>query len=114
MGVLDSAASELPASIRFGAGRSIPLENFGTNSALTLAADYVRFTTEKTNHLHFGGELDYERVFAIRAGYVTGYEARSFTAGIGVRYSLLSFDYAFAPFRDDLGTTHTFSLGFDF
>jgi len=114
MNNLDSAATTLPTSFRLGAARTYDMESIAPNSDLTFAAEYVSYTSEHTNHLHFGAELDYEHTFAMRAGYLTGYDARSVTAGIGVRYRILTVDYAYAPFSNDLGTTHTFSLGFDF
>lgn len=114
MNVLDNFATELPKSVRIGAAKTTGMESLGPNSTLTVAADVVSYTTESKTHLHLGAELDYQHTFAMRAGYMTGYDARTFTAGVGVRYNIIALDYAYAPFRYDLGTTHTFSLGFQF
>jgi hypothetical protein len=110
MQALDLVATKLPTSVRFGAARTSPLESI--QSSFTLAADIVSYTNESKTHLHAGAEVNYHDTFAMRLGYLTGYDARSVTAGIGIHYGLLNFDYAYAPFRYDFGTTHTLSLGF--
>jgi hypothetical protein len=55
----------------------------------------------------------YESFLALRAGYQIGYDAKGYSAGLGIRYGLLQFDYAFVPFLNDLGNTHTFALTFN-
>ncbi|MFI5251884.1 MAG: PorV/PorQ family protein [Bacteroidota bacterium] len=114
MSVLGDQSTKLPTSVRIGAAKPLNVDGIGPNSTMTFAADIVDYTVENKAHLHLGGELNYENIFAMRLGYMTGYDARSITAGVGVKYSLIYFDYAYAPFRYDLGTTHTFSLGFNF
>ena len=105
--VLES--SKLPTAVRIGAGYETPVESI--DGILSASADAVSYTGEGTTHLHVGAELDYKHTFAVRAGYQTGYEAKGFSAGVGIVYDLLRLDYAFVPFGYDLGTTHTFSLG---
>lgn len=112
MGALVTESSKLPTVIRFGTGYVRPIE--AIDATVTLAADVVSFTGEQKTHLHLGAEIEYRHSFALRAGYQTGYEARGFSAGVGIAYELLRLDYAFVPFSYDLGTTHTFSLGIEF
>jgi hypothetical protein len=111
MNALQTESSKLPTVLRFGGAYETRIESI--EGTLTTSADVVSFTGEKNTHLHLGAELDYKHLFALRAGYQTGYEARSFSAGVGIAYSLLRLDYAFVPFRYDFGTTHTFSLGIE-
>ena len=112
MNALADESSKLPRIVRIGGAYDLLTDT--SNLALTLASDYVGLTTEGSSHLHAGAELRYQQVFAIRAGWQTGYDSRNFSAGAGVRYSMLMLDYAFSPFRDDFGTTHTISLLLDF
>lgn len=112
MNALAEESSKLPQIVRIGGAYDLLTDT--TNLALTVASDYVGLTTEQTSHLHAGAELRYRQVFAVRAGWQTGYDSRNFSAGAGIRYGMLMLDYAFAPYRDDLGTTHTFSLLLDF
>jgi hypothetical protein len=61
--------------------------------------------------LKLGGEVEFERTVAIRAGYQFGSEGRGLTSGIGLRYGILRLDYAYAKLSEDLGNTHSFTLG---
>jgi hypothetical protein len=114
MSSLGTEATKLPTSVRVGAARTMPFELMDAKTEVTLTADVVDYTVEGKTHVHVGGEIDYEHTFAVRLGYMTGYESRSFTAGMGIQYNLVNLDYAYVPFQYDLGTTHTFSLGFRF
>jgi hypothetical protein len=109
---LDEEATSLPRMFRAGAAYSCDAKNL--DGTFTLASDVVSFTGEGKTHLHAGGEFEFRGTFAVRAGYQTGYDAKNFSAGVGLREGILRFDYAFVPFRYDLGTTHTFSLGISF
>jgi len=112
MNALDKEASKLPTSIRAGGAYQLGIESMNGN--LTFATDVVSFTLEKKSHLHLGTEFDYRNLIAVRFGYQTGYDAKSFSTGIGIHYGMLQLDYAFVPFKSDLSTTHTISLGFEF
>lgn len=109
---LDRQSSKLPAIIRFGGAYETSLQN--PTGSLTFSSDIVSFSGEDNIHLHFGSEFNYKGAFALRAGYQTGYDAKSFSGGIGVHYGSIYVDYAYVPFKFDLGSTHTFSLGFEF
>lgn len=112
MNELQNTASKLPTSVRVGGAYEKWLEN--VDGTLTAAADIVTFTGESKSHVHLGAEFDYKKTFDIRAGYQTGYDAKNVSAGVGVRYNMFRLDYAFVPFKYDLGSTHTISLGIDF
>jgi hypothetical protein len=111
-GVLVEEATTLPEVIRAGAGKTQELD--AIHSDLTVSAEVVSYTGENLTHEQFGAELLYEHKFAMRAGYQTNYEAKSISAGVGVKLGMLNVDYAYVPFQYDLGTTNTLSLGFSF
>lgn len=112
MNVLNTEATKLPVSVRFGCAYQLPLESI--NSTITLASDVVSYTTENQSHLNIGTELDYRKYFSIRLGYQTGYESRDFSAGIGIHYGWFQLDYAFLPFGYNISSAHTISLGINF
>ncbi|MEW5797414.1 MAG: PorV/PorQ family protein [Bacteroidota bacterium] len=109
MNVLRSQATELPTTIRAGAAY-----NYSGIEQISLigAADVVKTLNDKQTHFNAGVEAMYDRLFAIRAGYRTGYSNTSLTSGFGVRYGIVKFDYAFVPFTEGFTSTHTFSFSF--
>lgn len=63
-------------------------------------------------HAHIGAEADLHEYLSLRAGYMTGYASKDFTAGASfhvTRYNL-DIDYAFVPYSNDLGTSHLINL----
>ena len=109
---LRNEVSKLPTTIRFGAARTESISSL--DGSMVFAADIVSILPEKNTHLLLGLEFNYKETFAIRTGFMSGYESRNFTAGAGIRYDIFKIDYAFVPLKLDLGTTHTFSLGLEF
>lgn len=63
-------------------------------------------------HWHFGSEFSPDPRLALRAGMRLGYDTQTFSAGAGLRTAdqRIGVDYAFAPYSDDLGSTHRFGL----
>jgi hypothetical protein len=112
MNELKYEASKIPTQIRFGAGYEMPLESI--DASLLTATDIVSSSVENKSHVNFGIEFIYSKTFAARLGYQTGYEAKSISAGVGVMYGMARFDYAFVPFKYELGSTHTFTVGVEF
>ncbi|MFZ4620375.1 MAG: PorV/PorQ family protein [Bacteroidota bacterium] len=109
MSVLRSEKSVLPTTVRLGASyKSALAESFGFIGA----ADIVKTVDDSNTHLHAGAEIVYNSMLMLRAGYQTGYETRSFSAGAGVQYGIIRVDYAFAPMTGAFDPNHTFSLTF--
>ena len=76
---------------------------------LYLAADYVNIKSGE-GHLHLGGEYRVEEILYIRSGIQTGYDSRDFSAGAGFLYEHVRIDYAFVPYKSDLGNSHRFTF----
>ncbi|MCU7500445.1 MAG: PorV/PorQ family protein [Ignavibacteria bacterium] len=112
MNGLRTEATKLPSDFRFGALYSDLLNEL--NSSFTLGAEVQKYLVAKDTHVNFGGELLYDDMIALRAGYQTGFESKGFTAGLGLKWYNLSFDYAYTPFLLNLGSSHTISLKFKF
>jgi len=74
-----------------------------------LGALDVVFLDEKV-HVHVGTEAELRSDFSIRSGYMFNYDSKNFTAGASFSRHNLTFDYAFVPYSNDLGTSHLFNL----
>jgi hypothetical protein len=112
MSPLLNEQTRLPLIIRAGTAyqftpRQFPLE-------IGLSSDVVSFVHDKKTHINFGIETKYQEMLALRFGYQTGYENKNFSAGIGLSYSILQFDYAFVPYNNNFGTANIFSLEIKF
>jgi hypothetical protein len=101
-GQLTSREISLPTAYRLGASYRY-LDYLG-------AADVVILDDEF--HLHLGAEGRFRDMFALRAGYMFGYDTKNFTAGASFGMRNVTVDYAFVPYTDGLGNTHHFNLTF--
>jgi hypothetical protein len=75
---------------------------------LTLATDISYQTTTAIQQYSFGTEYWYDNMFAVRAGYLANSQEEGLSAGFGIRYSFLEFDYAYEPYNI-LGSVNRFS-----
>ena len=99
----------LPAGVRLGASYQAAATDL---FAFTLASDVLKTFKDNGSRVDVGGELAYNSFLAFRTGYQFGYDAKGLSAGFGLRYGLIQLDYAYVPFLDQLGDTHTFALTF--
>jgi hypothetical protein len=108
MTVLQNERTTLPALVRAGLGYS-PLH--GGQMTLRLEGDVVRILPESRFYAAIGGEFWFQNIVVLRVGNEFGSEGRGMGAGIGVQYGMFSLDYSYASLKEDLGSTHTFTLG---
>ncbi|MFI5347274.1 MAG: PorV/PorQ family protein [Elusimicrobiota bacterium] len=87
---------------------------------LVLASDIDWLTTERRGYWSLGTEYWVSGNLAVRAGYQLGHGADQlqsklvgFGAGMGVKFSRFTMDYAFIPYGD-LGDTHRMTIGLRF
>ena len=109
MGILRSERSVVPATVRVGASYHTSLSS---DISLLAASDIVKTINDDGIHVHGGTEAIYNSMFALRAGYQTGYETKSFSGGVGILYGIIRFDYAFVPNNGAFTPNHLFSLSF--
>lgn len=105
-------STKLPVDIRIGADYSFTANSI--DSEVKILTGVQQYSGSNNLHIHAGGEIYYNEMFALRLGYLTGYETKSLSAGFGVKWSRINFDYAFIPFDYNLGNTHTISLIYSF
>ena len=112
MNNLRNEATKLPVDIRAGAGYNFSASSI--NSDITLTAGYQKYNEVDENHFHFGGDIFYKQFLSLRAGYMTGYDSKSFTAGLGIVWGNFAFDYAYTPYDFDLGNSNIISVNYFF
>lgn len=109
MGTLREKSTTLPATFRLGPAYRLGWES--PRMDLLMAGDLAYVFEEGEPYASLGAELTYDSMLAARAGYQFGSEGRGFSAGVGIRYSLMQLDYAYAPIASGLGNTHTITVG---
>jgi len=83
------------------------------NRKLNVSADYGQ-PKEDDASLSFGAEYWVNRFLALRAGYIdNNREGNGVRAGLGLRISRISFDYAYSN-QGDLGMAHRYEMAFRF
>ncbi|RKX18992.1 MAG: hypothetical protein DRP35_08420 [Candidatus Zixiibacteriota bacterium] len=92
----------LPTSYRFGGSYKFD-KYLG-------ALDFVYIDEElKTN---FGAVGKLHEYITARVGYMLNYDSKNFTAGLSFNFNNMTVDYGFVPFKNNLGTSHSFNLTF--
>lgn len=97
----------LPSTIKTGAGYRF--KSYGQD--MTVAFDILK-TRDEAIVFKLGGEVLAGGIIPLRAGFTTANDdGPGISVGTGYTSEILSFDYAFVPFKD-LGDTHRFSISF--
>jgi hypothetical protein len=111
MNALRNQSTKLPSEFRIGTKYSYNLNPYDLE--FIVAGEYQKYL-DSDSHLNFGLEIVYKNIFALRGGYQSNYEIRDFSAGFGLFWGHLKFDYAFVPFNKGWGSGNIFSLAFRF
>jgi hypothetical protein len=111
MKVLRSEITKLPSEFRIGPSYSFTLQD---KYQITSAVEFQKYLPTSDIHFNMGAEILYDKLIALRVGYQSGYITKNITAGLGLMWGNLSFDYALAPFRLGLGNGNILSLQFKF
>ncbi len=107
MSALRNDDIKLPALVRLGGAYVLPMAA-GENH-LAVAAEHVHFL-QGGDGSSAGAEFLFRKTLALRAGYQFGRENRNVTAGFGTSFGRYQLDYGYAPFQNDLGNAHRFSM----
>lgn len=109
---LRNEITKLPTDFRVGAAYDFNVQEI--SSVISVIGGVQKYIDTDDTHIHSGGEVFYDNLIAIRLGYMSGYESKGFTAGLGIYSHGINFDYAFTPYSFGLGTGHTISLMYSF
>jgi hypothetical protein len=99
----------LPTAVQAGVSHVRTAANLTLRGALE-----TRLTRGRSAVVMTGGELSHPVGAALRLGLRLNDESARFSAGVGYAVGTLQLDYAFVPYRLDLGDTHRFSFSAGF
>lgn len=108
MNAMRAEEVRLPTLARFGV--AMPFEVAAIDARVLLAADGLHLFREGRTLAAFGAECMFLSSFAVRAGYQAGSEGRGLSLGGGVRYGIITLDYAYSKLATALGNGHTIAL----
>ncbi|NUO18828.1 PorV/PorQ family protein [bacterium] len=100
----------LPTTMRLGGAWEQELGNAG---GVLLTAEGAA-VNEQTPRYAAGIEYQAPEYLAVRLGYVEGLETQGLSFGAGVNYNRFRVDYAFLPYREELGEGHRVGLTIEF
>ncbi len=112
MNELRTTSTKLPRDFRLTATYETYIDKI--SSQVTAVGGVQKYLDVDNLHIHLGGEVAYLNQFALRLGYITGYESKGLTFGGGVKWNNFNFDYAFTPFAFGIGNAHTITFGYGF
>ncbi|MGH7742552.1 MAG: PorV/PorQ family protein, partial [Candidatus Eiseniibacteriota bacterium] len=99
----------LPAAFRLGAALARPMGGLTARGALESS-----MISGQAGIVALGAEVAHPSGFALRGGLRWGDTESSYALGAGWSLKALRLDYAFVPFKNDLGDTHRFTLATQF
>lgn len=102
-------APKLPTAFRGGLAYDYAL---GRAGQLTIVAE-AHAIRENTPLYKGGVEYRAPEYAALRVGWVEGLDTQNISFGLGLFVKQFRLDYAFIPYRENLGEGHRFSLNFD-
>ncbi|MEW6702619.1 MAG: PorV/PorQ family protein [Bacteroidota bacterium] len=112
MNELRTEATKLPTDIRFGAAYNFSYPDYKLD--FTSIAGFQKYTAQDDSHMHFGAEAVYDRMFALRFGYVTGYDSKNISLGFGVNWNNINLDFTHVPVKYGLGDSHIITIIYSF
>ncbi len=108
MGNLRNEPTDLP--VIFGVGCQYKFDlSFLKNSAFVEFRNNVK---DKKSHFTAAFETEYDEMLYLRLGYMTGYDSKNFTCGLGFQYWDVNLNYSFVPYSYNLGDHHSLSIKF--
>ncbi|MCB1059991.1 MAG: PorV/PorQ family protein [Calditrichaeota bacterium] len=112
LGAVNQYATEdvtLPTTVRVGAAWQ---QELGTAGGLMFTAEGAK-PREHDTRIAGGVEYRAPQYLALRVGYVSGLEAQGVSFGAGLNYNRFTLDYAFLPYKEELGEGHRVGLGIE-
>ena len=101
-------SSKLPQLLRLGLAYQLPVNIM--QGGIILTSDWVKIFNS-TSHINLGLEFGFKSFFVFRFGYQTGWDDKGIQGGFGIMLRRYRLDYAYVPFKSDLGNSHRISFG---
>lgn len=99
----------LPATVRGGATYERIISGAGTFLVTAEGAG----VKDNTPLFRGGFEFRAPQFVALRLGYTEGLDTQDISFGFGLFHSGIQIDYAYVPYKEELGEGHRFSFGMD-
>ncbi|HPN38415.1 MAG TPA: PorV/PorQ family protein [Melioribacteraceae bacterium] len=112
MNKLRNIETELPKDIRIGASYSIDVPTL--KSKIVVIGGINKYFNEDEMYSAIATDIIYDNLLSLRLGYINGMEARSLSLGFGIFWNSFKVDYAFIPYKYDLGSSNIISVGYIF
>lgn len=112
MNELRYESTKLPKDFRIGAAYNYFLSDYKLN--FTAIGGFQKYLDENNSHLHLGVEVLYFDMFALRGGFITGYDSKNITAGFGIFWRGINIDYAYVPYKYSLGDSNIITFTYSF
>ncbi|MBK6767349.1 MAG: PorV/PorQ family protein [bacterium] len=112
-GAVNQYATEdvaLPTTLRLGAAWE---QTFGSAGSGLVTAEGAS-VRDQTPHYSAGVEYKAPQFLALRAGYIAGLDTQGLSFGAGFFYKRLALDYAFLPYKEELGEGHRVGFTIEF
>lgn len=105
---LDKEDFSLPTQLRAGISYLLPEKL--AKGKWTLLVDMVK-PRDFDSYVNLGMEYIYQERYSARLGYKGGEANQSdISFGLGIKYNRYGIDYAYLPFKSDLGSSHQIAL----
>lgn len=98
---------DLPTIVQGGITHRLPLQ--ALDGQMQISAE-VRKARDDDAQILFGTEYRYRQFTRLQVGYQTNHDTQDVSFGVGLGMEHIRGQYAFAPFSDDLGDQHRFSV----
>jgi len=98
---------------QYKAGVSYSIEREQLQSDFTMGLDIVK-PRDDDMKIHLGGEYGLHQILKLRLGYQFGYDEKDLSFGMGIKFKKYAIDYAFLPYKSDIGDVHCISLDVEF
>jgi len=108
MSKLNEVSTELPISAGVGVAYGFDISVLTNTAFLEVKNNFQ----DKKIHFSMALESNYNNLLFARFGYITGYDSRNVTAGLGIKYWDFDLSYSFIPYSYNLGDHHSVSLKF--
>jgi hypothetical protein len=97
----------LPTQYKIGISEYFEKENWQSDFTVNLDVVKPRDDDMKVN---LGMEYGLYHNFDFRLGYQSGYDDKNVSFGLGIKFKKYAIDYAFVPYKSNLGDVHSVSL----
>ncbi len=99
---------KIPNTREIGLAHSINTLNY----KVLLEGKLIQYSDEPKVQAAIGTQLTILKMLNLRAGYKTNHDLENVSAGIGIEYERMSFDYSYSPMDYDFNDVHMLGLSY--